>query len=181
MRRLFGIVVLAALLLPILARAQRYNLSADDQRRFDSYYTRWLDYKRTNNRDEIISMEKRMQDVYAHSSIPAGTPYARVASPAVRRRDPNRDLPRFSNDDDRRFRSYYARWQEYKRTNNRSEVASMEKRMRDVMNNYNVPPEVSYDEMMNSLNGGGRGRWGRDRNDDHRRYREDDRDHNRYW
>ena len=53
----------------------------------------------------------------------------------------------------RRFRSYYSRWQEYRRANNRDEIASMEGRMRDVMNHHNVPSDVSYDEMMNVLSG----------------------------
>ena len=45
--------------------------SADDQRRFDSYYSRWLEYRRTNNREEVDSMEKRMRDVMSHYNIPS--------------------------------------------------------------------------------------------------------------
>src|SRR6266498_1881804 len=58
----------------------RGRLSADDQRRFDSYYSRWLEYRRTNNRDEIVSMEKRMQDVMVHNNIPLNVPYDQIAS-----------------------------------------------------------------------------------------------------
>src|SRR2546425_2436664 len=49
----------------------RYNrrLSGEDQGRFDSYFQRWQNYRRTNNRDEVISMEKRMFDVYDHYGI----------------------------------------------------------------------------------------------------------------
>ena len=59
-----------------------YNgrLSASDQQRFDSYYSRWLDYQRTNNYGEIRSMEKRMYDVYKNYGIPASVPFAQVAS-----------------------------------------------------------------------------------------------------
>jgi hypothetical protein len=59
-----------------------YNgrLNASDQQRFDSYYSRWLDYQRTNNYGEIRSMEKRMYDVYKHYGIPASVPFAQVAS-----------------------------------------------------------------------------------------------------
>ena len=82
MKKLFAIsALLFALFLPVLAQAQR-QLSADDQRRFDSYYSRWQEYRHTNNREQIVSMEKRMQDVYARYGIPAGTPYWRVASNA---------------------------------------------------------------------------------------------------
>jgi hypothetical protein len=56
------------------------RLSTDDQQRFDSYYSRWLEYRRTNNRDEIVSMEKRMQDVKVHYNIPPNTPYDQIAS-----------------------------------------------------------------------------------------------------
>jgi hypothetical protein len=55
--------VLAALFLVLLgtafAQLRGRQLSADDQQRFDSYFSRWQDYRRTNNRDEMRSMEKR--------------------------------------------------------------------------------------------------------------------------
>ena len=57
------------------------RLSADDQRRFDSYYSRWLEYRRTNNREEVDSMEKRMRDVMTQYKIPLNTPYGQIASP----------------------------------------------------------------------------------------------------
>lgn len=57
------------------------RLSPSDQGRFDSYYSRWLEYRRTNNRGEIASMERRMRDIYAKYSIPMSTPFDRVASP----------------------------------------------------------------------------------------------------
>jgi hypothetical protein len=62
------------------------RLSASDQGRFDSYYSRWLDYRRTNNRGEMVSMERRMRDIYANYRIPPGTPFDRVASPQFRPR-----------------------------------------------------------------------------------------------
>ena len=128
------------------------RLSAEDQGRFDSYYSRWLDYRRTNNRDEIASMENRMRDVMAHNSIPSNTEFFQIASPSAGGKTrPN--IPRFSGDDARRFRSYYSRWQEYRRTNNRGEIASMEGRMRDLMNHHNIPNDASYDEVMNMLGG----------------------------
>lgn len=61
----------------------RGRLNDDDQQRFDSYYSRWLNYKRTNNQEEIVSMQKRMYDVYYHYGIPGVTPFEQVASPTV--------------------------------------------------------------------------------------------------
>lgn len=61
----------------------RGRLRGDDQKRFDSYYSRWLEYRQKKDREQIASMEGRMLDVYAHNSIPLTTPYEFVASPNV--------------------------------------------------------------------------------------------------
>lgn len=178
MKKLLGMLaLLLAIALPVFAQGRR--LSSDDQSRFDSYYSRWQDYRRTNNRDEIVSMEKRMQDVYNHYGIPSNTPYNRIASGGQRdyrwdrdndrdwdrdhnsgdwHRDHDRDHDnwrddrgsnrgnnRLSADDQRRFDSYYSRWQEYRRTNNRDEIVSMEKRMQDVYQHNGIPSNTPYD------------------------------------
>lgn len=62
------------------------RLSYDDQRRFDSYYTRWLDYQRTNNRGEVASMERRMRDIYGRYRIPLSVDFDQVASPNLQPR-----------------------------------------------------------------------------------------------
>jgi hypothetical protein len=59
-------VLILVLLAPAFAQSRGRQLSSDDQRRFDSYFSRWQDYQRTNNRGEMRSMEERMQDVYRH-------------------------------------------------------------------------------------------------------------------
>jgi hypothetical protein len=56
------------------------RLSAEDQAKFDSYYSRWLDYRRSNNRDEIVSMENRLRDVMSHYNIPFDVPFGQIAS-----------------------------------------------------------------------------------------------------
>ena len=58
---------------------QNQRLSGEDQGRFDSYFQRWQNYRRTNNRDEVISMEKRMFDVYDHYGIPHDVPFEGAA------------------------------------------------------------------------------------------------------
>src|SRR5438132_1710138 len=162
MKKLFAVsALLFALFVPVLAQAQR-QLSADDQRRFDSYYSRWQEYRHTNNREQIASMEKRMQDVYAHYGIPAGTPYWRVASNAPGEWDKhhrdddgdrdgdsgrNRWRGRLSAGDQSRFDSYYTRWLQYRRDNNREQISSMEKRMWDLMDHNNIPREVPFGEI----------------------------------
>src|SRR5437868_10658108 len=166
MKKLLNIfAVMVGLLLPLLSVAQdqrsddgeRHDqgygtshgrwegrLSAEDQGRFDSYYSRWLDYKRTNNRGEIVSMENRMRDVMSHYNIPSDVPFSEIASNNnrsygfYRGGDGDSDdqvvqgpygngqwIGRLSADDQRRFDSYYSRWLDYRRTNNRDEIASM--------------------------------------------------------
>jgi hypothetical protein len=61
----------------------RGRLNDDDQQRFDSYYSRWLSYKREHNQEEVVSMQKRMYDVYYHYGIPGTTPFEQVASPTI--------------------------------------------------------------------------------------------------
>ena len=184
---IFGLILF--LLLPALAQWRGRQLSGDDQRRFDSYYSRWQDYQRTNNRGEMRSMEKRMQDIYQHYGIPSNTPYSRVANGGrsdrnwgrdrdrdwSRDRDRDRDWDRdrrpdwdrnrdrdrdnyqrnrrLSSDDQGRFDSYFQRWQNYRRTNNRDEVVSMEKRMYAVYDHYGIAHNVPFDRV---ASGGGR-------------------------
>jgi hypothetical protein len=173
-------VLILTLLAPAFAQGRGRQLSPDDQRRFDSYFSRWQDYQRTNNQGEMRSMENRMQDIYRHYGIPTDTPYWRIASSAggrgwdrdrdwdrererdrewdrdrraewERYRDRDRDYwrqnQRLSNEDQGRFDSYFQRWQNYRRTNNRDEVISMEKRMFDVYDHYGIPHNVPFDRV----------------------------------
>ncbi len=55
-------------------------LAPEWQARFDSYFSRWQEYKRRHDRDEIQSMEKRMLDIMYHYQIPSETPFEYVAS-----------------------------------------------------------------------------------------------------
>jgi len=150
-----GTILLLALSIPLLAQGQR--LSPQDQQRFDSYYSRWVEYSQSNNRDQMVSMEKRMQDIYRHYGIPADTPYSRVASSgADRARDRDRDRDydrdrdrdhwrgRLSRGDQDRFDSYYSRWVQYRQGNNREQVESMEKRMWEIYEHNQIPRSVPF-------------------------------------
>jgi hypothetical protein len=163
-----GTILLLALSIPLLAQGQR--LSPQDQQRFDSYYSRWVEYSQSNNRDQMFSMEKRMQDIYKHYGIPSDTPYSRVASSGADRardrdrdrdydrdRDHDRDAERRDFDRDRdhwrgrlsrgdqdRFDSYYSRWVQYRQSNNREQVESMEKRMWEIYEHNQIPRSVPF-------------------------------------
>jgi hypothetical protein len=140
----------------------RHRLSEGDQARFDNYFSRWQDYRQTNNREQMVSMERRMQDLYAQYHIPANTPFEWVATERreerrhdegrrdeSRRDEGHRDRwqDRLSSNDQARFDSYYQRWLGYRRDNNRHEAESMEKRMRGVMDQYRIPPDVPFEQI----------------------------------
>ena len=142
MKKWLGILSLLVISLPALAQWQQWRLSSDDQRRFDSYFSRWQEYRQRNDRDQVMSMERRMYDVYAHYNIPMQTPFWRVASNGRSGRNPWRG--RLSADDQRRFDSYFERWQQYRQRNDRDEIRSMEKRMQDVYAHYRIPANTPY-------------------------------------
>jgi hypothetical protein len=58
-------------------------LAPEWQAKFDSYYQRWLQYRATNNRDEVVSMERRMRDIMVNYRIPPNTPFEQIASPGI--------------------------------------------------------------------------------------------------
>lgn len=62
------------------AVAQTQRMSPADQDRFNGYYTRWIEDKRTGDRDDMLSMEHHMQDLMSRYQIPSSTPYEEVAA-----------------------------------------------------------------------------------------------------
>jgi len=152
-------MVLAATTLPALA--QQWRLSSDDQSRFDSYYSRWMDYRQRNDRDQMSSMEKRMRDVYAHYNIPQNTPFWRVASNARDMRGGRRW--RLSASDQQRFDSYFSRLQDYQQRNDRDQIRSMEKRMQDIYRHYNIPSGTPYFMVASNARDDDWDRWEHDR------------------
>jgi hypothetical protein len=83
MKQLFAFfITLITISLPALGQwqQQRPQLSPDDQRRFDSYYSRWQEYRRTNNQSEVNSMERRMWDVMDQNKIPRDVSFDEIAS-----------------------------------------------------------------------------------------------------
>lgn len=162
MKKLILTVLFVSLLgMPALAQWQQWRLSSDDQQRFDSYFSRWQENRQRNDRGEILSMEKRMQDVYAHYNIPGNTPFWRVASNGRAGRDQWRG--RLSARDQERFDSYFSRWQEYKGANNRGETRSMEKRMQDVYAHYRIPAETPFFWVASNVRDEDWDRWERGR------------------
>jgi hypothetical protein len=177
MKKLLGIAALfLAFAAPVLA--QEHRLSPEDQSRFDSYYSRWQDYRQRNDRDQIASMEGRMRDIYARYGIPAQVPFDRVASSGGgyrddRDRDRDRDHDRdqdqardwdrwrtqLRGDDQRRFDSYFSRWQQYRQSHDRDQIESMERRMNDVMARNGIPAGTPYWRVASNVDWHGWVRW----------------------
>ncbi|HKW18351.1 MAG TPA: hypothetical protein VJO35_12665 [Terriglobales bacterium] len=142
MKKLFGILFLLAISLPALAQ---WRLSPRDQQRFDSYFSRWQEYKRVNDSGQIISMEKRMLDVYAHYGIPAGTPFWRIATNARPERVVWRE--RLSREERARFDDLYARWISARDQRDHFEMERLEHHMREIMAHNGIPVEVRFEEL----------------------------------
>jgi hypothetical protein len=163
MKKILGILFLLAVSLPALAQP---GLSQRDQQRFDSYYTRWQQYKAANDRGETISMEKRMLDVYAHYGIPAGTPFWKVATNGhdearreerreergeARREERREEHPRWrerlSEQERGRFDSLYSRWMDARNRGDRDDAERLAHHMREIMERSQIPHEVRFEEV----------------------------------
>jgi len=142
MKKFFGILFLLAISLPALAQ---WRLAPRDQQRFDSYFSRWQQYKRVNDRDQVISMEKRMLDVYAHYGVPAGTPFWRLATNGHPERVAWRE--RLSREERAHFDDLYSRWIAARDHHNRFEMERMEHRMHEIMERNGIPAEVRFEEL----------------------------------
>ncbi len=175
--RAFVVAVCALLPLSSVAQNQRYDddrrpnqgygishdrwqgrLSAEDQSRFDSYYSRWVGYRQANDQGNRNSMEDRMRDVMSHYNIPSDVPFDQIASTnnqdygvhRGRDRDDNREgrwQNHLSAKDQSRFDNYYSRWLQARQSGNRHETASMEKRMLDLMGRYSISREVQFSQI----------------------------------
>ena len=58
----------------------RGTLAPEWQSKYNSYYQRWLNYRATNNRTQMRSMEGRMQSIMSNYRIPSNTPYGQIAT-----------------------------------------------------------------------------------------------------
>jgi hypothetical protein len=150
MRNLLGVLALL-LSLGIPGLAQGTRMSADDQDKFNSYYGRWIQDKQTDDRDDMLSMEHRMQDLMAKYGIASNTPYDELASPG-RGYDRTGDhgyvgswQGRMSSDDQHKFNEEYRKWQESMAKNDRDDVAKHARRMEEIMARYNIPQGTSFD------------------------------------
>jgi hypothetical protein len=135
----------------------QYRLSSDDQRRFDDYYSKWLQNRQRRDRSEIASMEMRMLDIYGKYRIPSSTPYDALASRNVETPGGGNYAGRLRGDDQSRFDNYYKRWLSYRQSRDREQIASMQGRMLDIYSSNRIPLTTPYEMVASAsvLPGGG--------------------------
>jgi hypothetical protein len=139
------------------------RLSADDQRKFDEDYSKWMDAERKNDRDDIDKHAREMQDLMARYNIPAGTPFAAIATNG-NGEGANGAAPygyaygqngygygqgaeRLSSKDQKDFDKAYHNWVDARRKKDMDDVDKNERKMRDIMSKYNIPANVSFDQI----------------------------------
>jgi hypothetical protein len=175
MKKLLGsVVVLAAMALPALAQMQQ--MRPDDQQKFNNDYSRWLQDKQTNNRDDMVSMEHHMQDLMNKYSIPADTPYDQIASqnnmapppPEYNNGGYNNGYnngPAYNNggydnrsyanqmspDDQNKFNKEYSKWQEANAKNDRDDIDKHARNMEELMQRNNIPQNTPFDAIATNI------------------------------
>src|SRR5437667_12246394 len=137
------LTLLFAFTLPGFAQGQ-VRLSAEDQKKFDKHYSKWVNYTRKNDRDDIAKDVHEMQEIMAKYNIPANVPYDQIASTGSGVRVYQ---SRLSADDQREFDKYYTKWVNDTRKNDRDDVAKDVGRMQEIMARNNIPASVPFDQI----------------------------------
>lgn len=127
--------------------ANQGRLSPDDQREFDKAYDRWVSDSRKNDRDDVERDVRRMQDIMARNNIPPSVPYNQIATAGYNNGYQGYAPSRLSPDDQHEFDKVYEKWEKDVRKHDRDDIRKDERRMQDIMARYNIPRDVSYDQV----------------------------------
>ena len=125
-------------------------LSADEQREFDKYYTKWVNDTRKNDRDDIAKDIGHMQEIMARKNIPSNVPFDQIASTgygAVEGYPRDQWRHRLSPDDQRDFDRYYSRWVDDARANDQAGLNRDAGYLQAIMARNNIPANVPFDQM----------------------------------
>ena len=133
------------------------RLSADDQKQFDKAYSKWVDATRKNDRDDIDSNARKMQEIMGRYNIPPNVPFSQVASGGYATNANAAGYPnsaygypagqRLSADDQKNFDKYYKKWVDARRKNDRDDIDENSKKMQNIMARYNIPANVPFDRI----------------------------------
>ena len=138
---------------PYPARVYQGRLSADEQKDFDKYYTKWVNDTRKNDRDDIGKDVKHMQEIMARKNIPASVPFDQIASTGYPRNTVGGEAARgqwrdrLSPDDQRDFDRYYSRWLDDGRANDRDDLNKDAGYLQAIMARNNIPANVPFEQI----------------------------------
>ncbi|PYX57169.1 MAG: hypothetical protein DMG73_13635 [Acidobacteria bacterium] len=131
------------------------RLSRDDQKKFDKYYSEWVEANRKNKREESDENARKMQEIMARYNIPSSVQFEQIASNASGAYGGNgaygysapASYTRLSTDDQKKFDKHYAKWLEARRKNDREDIDENARKMQDIMARYNIPANVPFDRI----------------------------------
>ena len=134
------------------AYAQR--LSPDDQKEFDKQYSKWVSATRKNDQEDVGESTRKMQEIMARYRIPAGVPFAQVASGGAAGAYPNTAYvypaaqgQRLNSHDQHEFDEAYSKWLKARHKKHTDDLEKNERKMQDIMARYNIPANVPYDSI----------------------------------
>ena len=135
--------------------AGQARLSPDDQKKFDSEYEKWMDSQRKNDRDDVDKHAREMEGIMSRYNIPANVSFASIATGgngAGYAAAPNgyaygAGAERLSEKDQKDFDKAYHHWVEARNKRDMDDVDKSERKMREIMARYNIPANVSFDQI----------------------------------
>jgi hypothetical protein len=149
---------------PYPAAGQR--LSPDDQRKFDKEYEKWVDAQRKNDQDDVAKHAREMEQIMGRYNIASNVPFAAIATNgyavgpngAAAYPYPSNGAPaypygygqsaqRLSEKDQKDFDKAYHHWVEARNKRDMDDVDKNERKMREIMARYNIPANVSFDQI----------------------------------
>jgi hypothetical protein len=142
-------------------RSYRGQLSPEEQKEFDKYYTKWVNDTRKNDRDDIERDVRRMREIMVHNHIPADVPFEQVASTGYAPEGRYNEAPypqngpyqngpsqaRLTPEDQRDFDRYYSQWVDDTRRNDRDDAERDIRHMQDIMGRNNIPADFPYEQI----------------------------------
>ena len=130
------------------------RLSADEQREFDKYYTKWVNDTRKNDRDDIAKDVGHMQEIMARKNIPANVPFDQIASTGYSEKQRCRRLSAEVSGEtgSRQMTSatsieYYARWVDDTRANDQDDLNRDAGYLQAIMARNNIPADVPFEQI----------------------------------
>lgn len=140
------------------------RLSPEDQRKFDSYYSKWVDAQSKNDQDDIRSNAQHMQDIMVRNNIAPNTPFQAVASNGGygnsaygnggygnggygANAQPYGQAGRLSPSDQHEFDKDYKNWVKARHKKDMDDVDSNARKMEQIMARNNIPANVPFERI----------------------------------